>query len=278
MIRRSANLLTLATLLVAAALAGCYEERIVRDSFADLRAMSDGQRRPNRGPRQLTGRAMGAGWSILLAEFSGRDRQERANRLVRQLVLEAKVPDLWVEGKDDKARVLRGVYPSETMELAQTDLMRTRAIVINGSEPFANARMVPLGVDGAVVTDSDYDLRRYSGMLTLQINYYDSQMGPNFRKLAEDAVKALRADGTEAYFYHGPNMSLITVGLFTEDDRVQRVFRTPSGRDVIMSEYSERVRALQRQFPYAMGNGRTQIDTDEAGEGKPLESFLVRAP
>lgn len=266
-------------LLLGTAVPGCVEERIVRDSFADLRSLADSQRQPSRRePRQLTGQAMGAGWTILLAEFKGRDRQTRANRLVRQLVLESGVPDLWVEGDEQTTRVLRGVYPSPTIDIAQRDLARTKAIEINGSNPFANAKLIPLGPDGSVISESDYDLRRYSGMLTLQINYYDTEMGPDFRKIAEDAVKALREEGVEAYFYHGPNMSLITVGLFTEEDRVQRVMKTPDGRDFIMAEYSPRVRELQRRFPYSLGNGRTLIDSRNEGEGRPLESFLVRVP
>ena len=39
-----------------------------------------------------------------------------------------------------------------------------------------------------------------------------------FRKSAEEAVVQLRREGEQAYYYHGPNRSMVTVGIFSEDD------------------------------------------------------------
>jgi len=256
-------------------LGGCYEERIVRDSFTDLRDLAGSQN------RQRTTRGMMAqsgGWTILLAEFEGSNRDRRAEQLVQRLTHEAFVGDLWLDSGDGKTRVLRGVYPGPDSEMAQYDLLRTQHITINGSQPYTHARLVPLGHDGSVAGDSDYDLRRYSGRLSLQIGYFDEAMGPTFRKAAEEYVKTLRSEGEEAYFYHGPNMSHVTIGLFGEEDRLQRVMRTPEGHDLIMTDYSPRVRELQRRYPYNLGNGHTMLARTEDGASVPLESFLVEIP
>jgi len=117
--------------------------------------------------------------------------------------------------------------------------------------------------------DDPLNLRRYPGMYSLQIAVYDKDYGPNFRDAAEQAARTLRKQGQEAYYYHGPNRSMVTLGLFDYDTAFDSV---PGRQDT----YSQRVRALQEKYPHNLLNGRTII---EKSPGKPdsiQPSFLVR--
>jgi hypothetical protein len=90
------------------------------------------------------------------------------------------------------------------------------------------------------------------------------------------AAARLRADGDQAYFYHGPNRSLVTVGLFTEQDFGVEQQPAPDGGVLFIPTYGQRVRELQKKFSYNLGNGRTIIE--KSGDKKLGEqpSFLVR--
>ena len=113
------------------------------------------------------------------------------------------------------------------------------------------------------------DLRPYSGMQSLQIGYFDEQYGPDFRKTAEQVARSLRARGEEAYFYHGHFLSMVTIGLFTDADWVQK------GQ---VSVYGPRILAVQERFPYNVGNSREALEEGSDAVEGAQESFLVRVP
>ncbi len=113
------------------------------------------------------------------------------------------------------------------------------------------------------------DVRAHSGMYTLQIGYYDDAFGPNFRNAAVKAAQTLREEGDPAYFYHGPHRSMVTVGLFTDDDLVQQGFQRV---------YGPNVKTLQEKYPYNLGNGRTVVERINGEIVGEQSSFLVRIP
>lgn len=116
---------------------------------------------------------------------------------------------------------------------------------------------------------SAYDLRTHTGMYTLQIGFYDQDYGPDFRQAAEQAVSALRLQGEEAYYYHGPHRSMVTLGLFTDAHFVQR---GP------VSAYGPEIEAIQKKYPYNLANGRTLVQKIDGQDIGQQESFLVRVP
>ena len=112
------------------------------------------------------------------------------------------------------------------------------------------------------------DLRRFSNMsaYSLQIAVFDAGAGGDFRDQAELYAKSLREKGEEAYFYHGPHRSMVTVGVFSANDFEQG------------GTYGARIRAVQERFPYHTVNGE-QISEQANGEGdgnkRPHKSFVV---
>lgn len=112
-----------------------------------------------------------------------------------------------------------------------------------------------------------HDLRRFVGVYTLQIGYYDDEYGKDFRAAAERAVVVMREDGHEAYFYHGPHRSMVTIGLFSEKDFV---------REGVSSVYGPRIREAQKTHPYNLGNGRTLIQKVRGESVGEQPSFIVK--
>jgi hypothetical protein len=127
--------------------------------------------------------------------------------------------------------LLYGSFESPTSRDAQTELMSIRAMNIGGQTPYADAFFAPPGATAG--TMPDYDLATVKArrgtrkpLYSLQIAVYgrpDKEEATKedltqFRASAEEAVARLRRDGEQAYYYHGPNRSMVTIGVFSETD------------------------------------------------------------
>ncbi|MCC5830318.1 MAG: hypothetical protein JJU36_12805 [Phycisphaeraceae bacterium] len=262
--------LALGMLLV---IVGCVEERrVVRETFPGMREAADRQRsearaRSDRGSVRSAERS---GWTILVAEFTGRDARRQAERLAGRIRSQTSVTGLWVHHDGDRARLYRGRYPDPRVDAAVEDLRELRVAELEDGQRFRESRLVMV-MPGRRGPTSEYDLRQHAGMYSLQIGFYDEAAG-DFEKAAEQMVEVLRADGVEAYFYHGPVMSSVTVGLFTDADLVAREH---AGGGKIMV-YGPAVRQLQEQFPHNLGNGRTIVVNLPGGRQEVRPSFLVQ--
>lgn len=215
-------------------------------------------------------------WSIVIVAFYDRDPytgeplppdqlaeiEETARLSLHKVRTEAGLGDAYLT-RHGKALVLAyGRYPSHDTPRAQNDLRRIQNMVIDGDRPFAAALLVP--PDGADIgTMPEYDLRnakaRYGSraVYTLQVGVYSREDGrpmspaerAEIRKLAEQAVLELRRQGELAFYYHGPNRSMVTVGIFGEDD--YRVSAT-DGRVV----QSHTLTLTRQRHPHNLLNGR----------------------
>ena len=128
--------------------------------------------------------------------------------------------------------------------------------------------------------DDPLDLYQFAGddLMTLQIGYYDEQYGEDFREAAELAAKELREQGDQAFYYHGPNRSLLTVGLFGQEDLVQHTTPGQDGRIFVQTQYSQRVVELQKKYPHNLGNGLTLLQKQGGKDIGAQLSSLVRVP
>lgn len=251
---------------------GCEPQiRVIRPSFATLRELADPPV-PNAADRQ-TPTPVPGGWSIELESFDGPNRIERARRRVRQLETEAAIPDLRIQDIDSIATIRQGRFHDPGGTAAQKTLRKARGLKVGDSNPFADAILSAHIQSDRVVLDP-LDLKQHVGFHSLQIGYYDEQFGTQFRIAAEDAARVLRADGEEAFFYHGQNMSMVTIGLFTDNDFVKQGVAGNSGS--LISAYGPRIRALQKKYPFNLSNGRTLIEKVQGKSIGEQPSFLVR--
>ena len=183
------------------------------------------------------------------------------------------VSQLTPSGETDdvtKAEVYRGRYFVPDGFAAQDDLRQTRMIALGDDYPFQNVELVSLSESERQISADPLNLKQYRGMemYSLQIAVYDDAFGAKFREAAEQAARVLRSDAVEAYYYHGPNRSMITVGLIP----YQQAFDSQIGRADIYSQY---VREMQRKFPYNLLNGRTIIESPNTDNERQQPSFLV---
>ncbi len=239
------------------------EVRVVKDGWENLREIAD--KKPQ-AVEAGTGK-VDRGWSIPVTAFTGPDRRDQANTLIVTLTEQAQVTDLWASDVQYTCSVYCGRYKEQNDPHALKNLEKIRQFAIDGRQPFRSAAILPLTGRENQSSVNPYDLKPYVGFFTLQIGFYDEQYGPDFRQAAEEAVRILREDGEEAYFYHGPIRSLITIGLFTYDDFV-KVGNTEA--------YGPRIKKLQEEYPYNLGNGRTLIEKVRGEVIGEQKSFLVR--
>ncbi|MEM1211107.1 MAG: hypothetical protein AAGI68_02310 [Planctomycetota bacterium] len=239
---------------------GCMQEISRTSSWDDF----PGAQKTEEGQQAMFG-----SWAIALDRFEGANRFRDAYRLVRRLNRESDLGDLWYADNGQASTVYHGRFRSPRLPDAEAALRQVRQARLDGDRPFADSTFVDVtGAREATNTDDPKDLRQHAGFYSLQIGYYDPDFGSGFREAAEEAAATLREDGVEAYFYHGKNISMVTVGLFTADDFVFR-----QG----VRGYGPRIRMTQDEFPLHTANGRSVIVRKDGREDK-LRSNLVRVP
>ncbi len=172
----------------------------------------------------------GAGtWTIVLAVAEDEAGAGHALDMVRG---RAGLRDAWIDDAGSYFSICVGRYESASAPGARTDLARLRAFEVDGSRPFATAVLAPAGRTPARDGADELDLagvRAAQGkqaMYTLQVAVYTrpDRKAPSaselaeFRHAAEDAASQFRRGGEEAYYYHGPTASMVTIGVFTPRD------------------------------------------------------------
>ncbi|MDP7347824.1 MAG: hypothetical protein QF735_06315 [Phycisphaeraceae bacterium] len=274
------SVLMLLVVAMPTMIVGCVETRVVNDGWKQLRALSDNQNRdPDRRDREDSMFARYARWAILLDTFDGPGHEQHARQLLEQLAAQHHMPDLWIRSEMTWSQLYRGRYRRADQDQATRDLRQTHLISFAGDRRFRAAAIVPVGA-GPMRLDDPLDLYQFAGddLMTLQIGYYDEQYGKDFREAAELAAKELREQGDQAFYYHGPNRSLLTVGLFGQEDLVQHTTPGQDGRIFVQTQYSQRVVELQKKYPHNLGNGLTLLQKQGGRDIGAQPSSLVRVP
>lgn len=254
-------------MLLSACLAGCTYERVISDDMDQWRAMAKPeQARPD--PTMPT--YAGSGWGVELAAFSGRDRQAGAARLITYLKDKSNITDAWPYDQGNRTLVLRGRFENAGAAEAQELLYQTRQLSIDEQQPFAKAQLTPYG-SAAANAATPSDLQQFAGMAgyTLQVAVFDAAGGPRFREAAEAYCRQLREKNEQAYFYHGPNRSMVTIGLFNDSDLI------PQGP---VMQYGPRIREIQERFPHNIANGSTIVEKAQGQIIGDQPSVLVHLP
>lgn len=279
-------------LLAAAALAGCAStaERAppdlqeVRDVFGRrVRVGSEWSGSSQDGVRVPTQTGPDA-WTIVLLVA---DAPGKAGSLLNQVRSVGRLPDAFVMERNGRDVVAVGSYADPSSQVAQIELERVRSITIDGVRPYERAFLAPPSGDLSRGSIPEYDLRnaraRYgeAALYTLQIAVYGREDDKpvsatdreQFRAAAEDAAVALRQGGELAFYYHGPNRSMVTVGIFGEKDlQLEQGIPTESARLTLARD----------RHPLNLLNGRTIVEKVRSSTGGMIDrdqsSFLVSVP
>ncbi len=172
-------------------------------------------------------------WSIVLVAFTGDTQAEKAELGLAKVVTEAGLTGAFVEKRDRATVIAYGRYNGPNDPAAIADLERLRAMLVGGQRPFASALLAPPDPSHLEGSLPELDLRNAKelfgkdrALYTLQVAIYGrgdrSPATPDevaeFRKAAEQAAVLLRRDGDLAFYYHAAERSMVTIGVFGQDD------------------------------------------------------------
>ena len=262
-------LAVVASLLLVLLLSACkVETRVLRDDFAYFREISDEAARDARGNAKAT-----RGYAVEVARLLGPDRVPDAAQLTAAL-RQAGLADLWFNDVDAALTIYSGRFASAEDPAARDTLQRLRgaeldpALItgLDGEVDVSRARIVSVTGDRQATADP-LDLRRHMGSFSLQVGFYDENFPGDPRAAAEQSARALREQGYPAYYYHGPYISSVCVGIFTRDDFVL---------EGTTETYGPRIRQLQQTFPYNLANGYPFEEVNDEGSHGPQTSSVIR--
>lgn len=214
---------------------------------------------PTPGPGSGSAAASEAAWSIVIVAYQGDDRDNLARQALQKVRTQGGLPQAYLDTRGNSLVVAFGQYGSADDPEAQADLARIRAMDIEGGRPFAAAVLAPpIALAGG---NPEFDLaqvRKRQGdwaLYTLQIGFYGLARGDRsrptaeqhreWRALAEQGATQLRREGEQAFYYHGPNGSAVTIGVFGVEDF-----------DPSVAGESPAIRALRARYPYNLLNGK----------------------
>ncbi|MCX5655447.1 MAG: hypothetical protein NTY65_12445 [Planctomycetota bacterium] len=164
--------------------------------------------RPAQEQRKLT---------ILLAEYRGVSPLADAQRVGKELS-DKGVPDVFIVEGDRVASLCVGHYDSwkdKDADEMLKNLRRTRDTA--GQYPFAGVMLVPIPES---VPKSLWPLENAKGAFTFHAASWEA---PGRMQRAQTYASELRSQGYEAYVYHGPRLSMVTIGAFGPE-----IFDNPS--------------------------------------------------
>ena len=208
------------------------------------------------------------GYAIELGRYSGAEAYHGVHKLMQAARQEAGLANLWYSTLGNETTVYLGRFKDEDSKEAKAALRQVRDAEVDGKALFAKAKIVKLNAArGEVLDPRDLRSLKGKGLYTLQIGYYDSAYGPDFRRAAETAVDVLRDKGEEAYYYHGPNRSMVLLNAWTYAEAF-----TLQGQ---VDRYSNAVRLMQETYPHNVPNGRPFGPDDDPEYVKSQRSFLV---
>ena len=260
-------------------LAGCQSEGGDEPLLTEGRELFQGG-----GP---AGGARSDQWSIVIVAYglgeglSAQRRGEVRNQaaLALERVRETGLASAFMEERGERIVLAYGRYAGPDDPDALSDLARVKSIEWRGIRPFATAVLAPPAQAdlGAYPDFNLLNIRHLFGdkaRYSLQVIVYgraDREQPTRgdlaqFREAAEQGTLQLRREGELAFYYHGPNTSSVTIGVFGDAD--YRIDFGSDGRKTIHE--SSQLRELKRRFPHLLLNGKTILLPGVSREGREV--------
>jgi hypothetical protein len=163
----------------------------------------------------------GAQYTVYCGTAVGPDHVARAKKLRADLVQSTKMADWFLVQGEAQTTLYYGYYREidEQVDMnegtrAQNDRRKVASLLAaNGERLFNGVLLVALDTADPTAP-AEWNLENARGAYTLEIAAYTD---PAHRKQdAVEVVKSARAQGYEAYYFHGPNASLVCIGAWPE--------------------------------------------------------------
>lgn len=198
-----------------------------------------------------------SGYTISLTTFTGPMHANEARAAKQTLQDAGGWKHVVVLDKGYQSELYLGRYTSRTA--AVRDLKNIRGVRdAHGGMPYVGALVVP--IPSKNVGPPEWDLQNATGAYTVVVREYCDVPEQNYvgrKKLAAKYCRMLRERGYEAYYYHGPGRSKVTVGVF--DEWAVRTVR--EGLMVRQEIQDPRMKAVIREHPELLINGLSTRET-----------------
>lgn len=196
------------------------------------------------------------GYTIRLSVFTGPHHVADSNRSKRATGELTGWKGLFVVHERSGSTLYRGHYA--TLASARKDQAVVRRWATPAKlRPFQLATIVRRTGHGP--GPREWDLARTAGAYTVVIGMFYNDPKAGFRGRKRYAVancRDLRAKDHEAYYFHGPAKSLVTIGSFPIT--AFKMVQLPNGAvRAVMND--ERMKKIMKEFPYLAVNGYQEI-------------------
>jgi len=228
-------------------------------------------------------------YTILLFTHSGATHVADARQHLERAKKYTGWSGLDVIHKDGKSQLIWGKYarPDKASRRVKTaqKWKTPQGVVI-----FSRAMVIP--IPGKDIGPKKWNLKHVDyGMYTFQIAIFHDAPKVNYvgrKRFAVEYCTRLREKGYEGYFSHGPNRSMVSVGLFGSEAvrQVRQKVYSPQGKPTIVNVskiLDPKIHKLEKDFPIMAINGKGQeIAVQDQRTGKtmwvPQKSMLVKLP
>jgi hypothetical protein len=198
-------------------------------------------------------------WTIVLAAFRGEGHRTTADASLPAIQAVKGLEGAFATTRGQASFIGVGRFTDPALPAAQGQLQQVREMVVSGQKPFGNAFFAPPLTGSIAGSRPEYNLQRARQRLgkgqwvTLQVGVYERMDVKNpseedlatIRAAAEEAAVQLRREGEQAFYFHGPRRSMVTVGILPEDDVIKKPDRP----------ISVQAEALRKRHPYNLLNG-----------------------
>ncbi len=215
-------------------------------------------------------------WQIVVKRFVGPSRRRFAQLIYNSLIAVRGLDKHKVRkiDSDSSSAVVYGRYNGLDDPRAQRDLKFIKSLAVpNQGYPFLDAHLEPVPEPNPPI-NSQYLLKNATGYWTLQIARF---YGKGRKRAAVDMTNELRKKGIPAYVYHGPVISIVTIGAYPENavkaGRKGKLIGQPI-------PVNPSLRRWLRKFPYMMINTQYVVFKSNQGKKKSarIASQIIRIP
>ena len=197
-------------------------------------------------------------WNI---QGGGQASFDYAQQGLTQIHKQTSWPDLHIVRTEQVTKVCRGYFEDFFTTKAKRTLAQVRSYVDpQGQRPFRRALFADLPgrqIQQVAAGPSQWDLRQAPGNASLCIGVFTDQK--DRATAAVKRVKKLRAQGVEAWYYHGQYRSGVYVGHFDAAYEELTTGKTAGGYPIKRRKFVTRdpqFAALRKKFPAYKINGR----------------------
>ncbi|MCC6240247.1 MAG: hypothetical protein IT448_08125 [Phycisphaerales bacterium] len=151
----------------------------------------------------------GAQWTIYVQQVQGPSHVAQAKRLRDQLISTTGMKQWYLVHDNSSSTLYYGYYKSIGDQSADLEKIKAMRDPVSARRLFAQVMTVAINASNPQAPEA-WDLLNSGGYYTLEIATYSG--GPGRKQAAVDSVREARAQGVEAYYYHGDTSSSVCIG------------------------------------------------------------------